>query len=347
MATPACRNTTCVHAEVAELQRRSTTVLFTFCINLSGNVSRIGGICSSTWPRWTKYASLHGYDTMMVQQRTKTITGIASIVWIRCFVAHELFTLKGYDQVFHVDGDTAVVHWEYSLQEYLGGSNGPFANLSQPLPGHSSPFLYLSRDEGRWGRYEPTKRDFASGISLNTGGLISGPNNFGVFLMKRAPAALAALEHLMGRSQTLGRHFQGWPAEQGVLNAWLGQNCTRALPRGAHYPPSVRVHKECYYAQAEYGTFQSFYRAPVQFHKNATLWHAALLSLDAGLNSTLHRLYSKGAFILHTPSMAKIKALDDSSLAERILRYADELWPVQTSKTLQPLPHALATEPLL
>ena len=49
-----------MHAEVAALERKSTTVLFTVC---AGTYP----VCNITWPRWKQYATLHGYDSLLVR----------------------------------------------------------------------------------------------------------------------------------------------------------------------------------------------------------------------------------------------------------------------------------------
>ena len=206
----------------------------------------------------------------------------------------------GFINVMHVDGDTAPLRWEVPITDYIRSSSGPFANAS------SDAFLYVSQDFSRFGAYQPTKRDFKARVACHSNGMLSGPNNFGVWLMRRSAAAFAALDHLVAMSTTQGRRYQVFPAEQGVLNAWLGQNCSCTVdPADASRykcPPWSKVLLTptwpCAYAQAKYGTFQRFLGRldePV-IKKEPRAWPTELTRI-------LSAYRDQGVFILHTPSL--------------------------------------------
>lgn len=254
-----------------------------------------------TVPRWERYSAVHGYDFLTVTERNTSVTGIATAAWDRIFIALALFR-KGYDVVIHADGDSAVLQPKTPIVQYVQSSTGPFGRASP------TSFLFVSQDRGRFGSYQPSKRDFGNHISLAPDHMLSGPNNFGVWVMRRSQTAFAALEHITKFSQRTGRAFQSFPAEQGVLNAWLGQNCSRnqePLPTTG-----------CAYAQAAYGTFQRFIGRsdhPIP-NMNRTDWDGAL--------RTVLRLYQdSGVFVLHTPSMGKRPEflLQTFSLVEKLI----------------------------
>ena len=94
----------------------------------------------------------------------------------------------------HVDGDTAVLDSRLGIHEFprRAGCGG-------------SAFLFLSQDVGKHGSLRAP----------------CGPNNFGVFILKKCAGARAMLEHVASQSQRPGRFWQAWPAEQGVVNSWL------------------------------------------------------------------------------------------------------------------------------
>ena len=292
----------CVHAEVAALTRRSTTIVFAVCNRYA--------LSNITLPRWRRYTELHGFDFLVVGERNKTVTGIATPAWDRAFIARALFRM-GYLDVMHVDGDSAVLAWEIPVGEYVRSRTGPFANASDDA------FLYVSQDRSRFGAYVPTARDFAQHISLHPNGQTSGPNNFGVWLMRNSPQALAALEHLISFSQTPGRRFQKFPAEQGVLNAWLGQNCSLTSKHEQRRSTHPR-HSSCVYAQSRYGSFQRFMGrgdTPIPLMPQAN-WTVAL-------NTALREYRDTGTFVLHTPSMSAFPAF--TLLAFRMV---EELFPI-------------------
>lgn len=275
-------------------------MIFTVCVN--GYF-----LCDLTAPRWLRYSEWHGYDFLRVRTRNKTITGIATPAWDRIFLAQQLLTQKGYQQVMHVDGDSAVLAWETSLEAYFHNRTGPFAEA----PGDT--FMYLSQDRGRFGAYHPTKNDFARGIALS--GTVSGPNNFAMFVMRNRPITLEMLQHLIRQSQRVGRAFQKWPAEQGVLNAWLGQNCS-VNRRRAGAP-------DCVYAQAAYGSFQRFISVG---NLPASKAHEFVNLTIPKLNSTLRLFRDEGVFMLHTPAMSMF-----TSFLMQTFINLDALFPIGTA----------------
>ena len=127
-------------------------------------------------------------------ERNSSVTGTATAAWDRIFIALALFR-KGYDVVIHADGDSAVLQPKTPIVQYVQSSTGPFARA----PAKS--FLFVSQDRGRFGVYQPSKRDFANHISLAPDHMLSGPNNFGVWVMRRSETAFAALQHLTMFSQ--------------------------------------------------------------------------------------------------------------------------------------------------
>ena len=301
------------HSEITVLERRSATVIFTIAVRYS--------LAEITMPRWQQYSALHGYDFLWVRSRNKNVTGEVTAAWDRVFVAQQLFS-KGYREVMHVDGDTAVLAWETPVTEYIRSSAGPFANAS------SDSFLYVSQDRARFGAYQPSKKDFNHGISLHSGGQVSGPNNFAVWIMRRSVAALTALEQLVTMSTRQDWRFQRFPAEQGVINAWLGQNCSckvdSANASRMLCPPWGRMFlaptRPCTYAQASYGTFQRFLGRgdePIHTKKPRQEWATAL-------KATLKRYRDAGVFVLHTPSMGEHR-----DFLFMTFRMVQELFPIE------------------
>ena len=292
----------CVHSQVAELQPRASSIIFMVVVGkyVIGNV---------TIPRWRRYSQAHGHDFLVVTDRNKSVTGVASTAWDRVFIAQALFR-KGYTDVMHVDGDTAPLAAEVDIRQYIRNSSGPFADADPDS------FLYISQDVGRFGAYRPSRQNFERRISMaiDRHGVLTGPNNFGIWLMRRGQMAAAALEHLVLLSQTPSKAFQRFPAEQGVLNAWLGQNCTQRTPSAG----TATTWPACVYAQAKYGTFQRFigrFDGP-SASSNSSGW-------DAALRKTLHSYRDAGVFALHTPGISQVP-----SFAMLLFRLADELFPV-------------------
>ena len=298
------------HNEITVLERRSATVIFTIAVRYA--------LAEITMPRWQQYSALHGYDFLWVRSRNKNAvnTGEVTAAWDRVFVAQQLFR-KGYREVMHVDGDTAVLAWETPISEYIRSSAGPFANAS------SDSFLYVSQDRA----YQPNTKDLNQGISLDSGGLVSGPNNFAVWIMRRSVAALAALEQLVTFTRQDWR-FQILPAEQEVINAWLGQNCSCKVDSAnvsrMLCPPSGRMFlaptRPCTYAQASYGTFQRFLGRgdePIHTNKPQQEWAAAL-------KATLKTYRDAGVFVLHTPSMGEHR-----DFLYMTFRMVQELFPIE------------------
>lgn len=302
-----------MHPQVKAHIRKSQTIIFAVCVKYA--------LANVTMPRWRRYADLHGYDFLAVTSRSTDITGIVAPAWDRVFLAQQLFH-KGYRHVMHVDGDTAVLAWETPVIDYIRSSSGPFADASRDA------FLYVSQDRGRFGAYLPTKRDFANHISLHSGGQLSGPNNFGVWVMRQSLSTQIALEHLVRYSQTKDRHFQSFPAEQGVLNAWLTQNCScrwdERNKSSLICRPWSRVFlaptRPCAYAQAKYGTFQRFLGRgdePIHIKHRRSEWASAL-------NKTLREYRQSGVFTVHTPSMSS--AVDFLRL---LFKMVDHLFPIR------------------
>ena len=276
-----CIEQRCEHVEVSALRRRSDTVLFTVCVNYT--------LSNATLPRWQRYAEIHGYDWLWVSARNLSITGIATAAWDRVFIAQQLFR-RGYLDVMHVDGDSAVLAWETPIGAYVRNATGPFGAAP------ASSFLYVSQDVGRFGRYWPSERDFRRGISLHTDFQLTGPNNFGIWLMRNHPNAHEALAAVISHSQNPGRSFQKFPAEQGTLNAWLGENCTCHSARGTR--EAKRNGTTCHYAQAPYGTFQRFLG-----RLDNSVHHKPQDGWESNVSAVLRSYREAGVIVLHMPSM--------------------------------------------
>ena len=300
------------------LEPRSQTIIFAMCSKYA--------LAEITIPRWQRYAQLHRYDFLRISERNKTVTGmVATPAWDRAFLALQLFR-KGYQHVMHVDGDTAILAWEKPVTAYIHDPTGPFAHAS------SDAFLYVSQDRSQFGRYQPSRSDFEQGISLHPNGQISGPNNFGLWLIRRSLAAFVALEHLVSVSQNKRRAFQKFPAEQGVMNAWLGQNCSCRVDKdvsvnkvpGIVCPAWSRLlllapARPCAYAQASYGTFQRFLGrgdSPLHLQRNRSDWAGAL-------NATLREYRRAGVFVVHTPSMSS-----HSEFLAMVFRSVEAIFPI-------------------
>ncbi len=214
--------------EVAHrLQRRgSGVVVFMVCFNYS--------ICDITAPRYIRYTRLHGHDFLRLRTPSKRMAHIppeTRAVWDKVYAMQLLFE-GGYSTLVYVDGDSAVLQWEMSVDDLVERRGG--SNIS----------LILSRDRGHFGWYRPPY----------------GPNNFGVFILNDGVAVRKLLRLLIEKYSMMPRYMK-WPAEQSALNIlldktmgaadmskWLDQGSpcevkSRAL---ANCPSGFQLHRATY-----------------------------------------------------------------------------------------------------
>jgi hypothetical protein len=114
--------------------------------------------------------------------------------------------------------------------------------------------------------------------------------------MRNHPNAHEALAAVISHSQNPGRSFQKFPAEQGTLNAWLGENCTCHSVRGTR--EAKRNGTTCHYAQAPYGTFQRFLG-----RLDNSVHHKPQDGWESNVSAVLRSYREAGVIVLHMPSM--------------------------------------------